>query len=313
MESCTSQVRNRVTRDALRVRLRRRLHERAIELFILINGVVAVVVLLGVLALLIKEGFPAFYETPLLEFLFGSKWYPISDPPVYNVFSFFAATLVVTGIATFVSLPIGVGCAIFLAEIASRTVRDIVKPLIEMLSGVPSVVMGVIGLMLLSPVVQQSFALNTGLCAMTAGIMLAFMKVPIVISVAEDALSAVPREFREASYALGANRWQTIRHVCVPAALSGIGAAVMLGVAMAIGETMTVLMVAGGSTSLSFSPFDPMRPMTATIAAEINNAVRGGPQYHALFGIGLVLFVITFFINIIADWIMVRQRRKFSA
>jgi len=300
------------TKAALSLKFGRRLNERGIELFIMLNGVLAVVVLLGVFVLLVKEGAPAFVNNSPWEFLFGSRWYPISDPPVFNTFAFFLATVVVTGVATIIALPIGVGCAIYLAEIASARVRDAVKPLIEMLSGVPSVVMGVIGLMLLSPVVQRTFDLNTGLCGMTAGIMLAFMKVPIVISIAEDALTAVPREFREASYALGANRWQTIRHVCVPAALSGITAAAMLGIAMAIGETMTVLMVAGGATAPNLSPLEPMRPMTATIAAEINNATRGDGQYQALFAIGLVLFVLTFIINMIADWVMRRQKRKFS-
>lgn len=311
-ESCNTKTRGPTTRAQLSTRFGRRLNERAIELFIMLNGVLAVVVLLGVFVLLAKEGAPAFYHTSPWEFLFGSKWYPISDPPSFNILSFLMATAAVTGVATVIALPIGVGCAIYLAEIASSRVRDTVKPLIELLSGVPSVVMGVIGLMLLSPVVQRTFDLSTGLCGMTAGIMLAFMKVPIVISIAEDAMTAVPREFREASYALGANRWQTIRHVCVPSALSGITAAAMLGVAMAIGETMTVLMVAGGSTALNLSPFEPMRPMTATIAAEINNATRGGDQYQALFAIGLVLFVITFVINMLADWVMRRQKRKFS-
>ncbi len=299
-------------REALSVRARRRLVEKAIEVFLLINGVLAVVVLIGVFFLLLWEGLPAFFHTPPFEFLFGSNWYPISDPPVFNIFSFFAATLVVTGIATLVSLPIGLGCAIYLAEIAPPAVRETVKPMIELLSGIPSVVMGVIGLMLLSPYVRAMFNLNTGLCALTAGFMLAFMKVPIIISMTEDALTAVPKEFREASYALGANKWQTIVHVCIPAALSGISAAGMLGVAMVIGETMTVLMVAGGSTALSFSPFSPMRPMTATIAAEINAAVYRGPQYQALFAMGLVLFVITFIINVVADLVMTHQRKKFS-
>ncbi len=309
-KGCSTERPEPATRAALTTRLGRRLHERAIELFIMLNGVVAVIVLAGVFVLLAREGTPALFQP--WEFLFGTKWYPISDPPVFNIFSFFVATFVVTGVATIIALPIGVGCAIYLAEIASSKVREVVKPLIELLSGVPSVVMGVIGLMLLSPVIQRMFDLDTGLCAMTAGVMLAFMKVPIVISIAEDALTAVPQEYREASYALGSNKWQTIRYVCVPAALSGITAALMLGVAMAIGETMTVLMVAGGSMALSLSPFEPMRPMTATIAAEISNATLGGDQYRALFAIGLVLFTITFFVNMVADSVMRRQKRKFS-
>jgi phosphate transport system permease protein len=286
--------------------------EKAVEVFILLNGLLAIAVLIGIFILLLIEGIPAFFHTPFWEFLGGTLWYPVSDPPVFGILPFFVATLVVTVISTAIAVPLGVACAIFLAEIAPDKVRETVKPFIEMLSSVPSVVMGVIGLILLSTWLQQALNLNTGLCALTAGVMLSLMSLPVVVSISEDALTAVPREFREASLALGATRWQTIRHVTVPAALSGITAAVMLGVGRAIGETMTVLMVAGGAVALNFSPLDPMRPMTATIAAEINNAVRGGIQYQALFAIGLVLFVLTFFVNFAADQVLERQKRKFQ-
>lgn len=288
-----------------------RWREKGIELFILANGVLAVVVLIGIFILLLKEGLPAFLYTPPWDFLFGRKWYPVSDPPTFGILPFITATMVVTAVATVFAVPIGIACAIFLAEIAPEKVRETLKPLVELLAGVPSVVMGVIGLIILATIVQQIFDLSTGLCALTAGIMLALMSVPIVVSISEDALTAVPREYREASYALGATRWQTIRHVCVPAAISGITAAIMLGVGRAIGETMTVLMVAGGAIALNISPLEPMRPMTATIAAEINNAVRGGLQYQALFAIGLVLFILTFLVNYAADQVLERQKRKF--
>jgi phosphate transport system permease protein len=156
------------------------------------------------------------------------------------------------------------------------------------------------------------FQLNTGLCGLTAGIMLAFMSLPVIVSVSEDALTAVPDEFRQASYALGATKWETIRHVSIPAALSGIAAAVMLGVGRAIGETMTVLMAAGGALGVPLSPVDPMMPMTAAIASGIGNAVRGGPQYQALFAIGLVLFVMTLIVNLFADKVLEAQKRKFA-
>jgi len=160
--------------------------------------------------------------------------------------------------------------------------------------------------------VQSAFNLNTGLSGLTAAIMLSMMSLPIIVSVSEDALRAVPREFREAAYALGATKWETIRHVCIPGALSGIAAAVMLGVGRAIGETMTVLMVAGGALAVPYSPTEPMMPMTAAIASGIGNAVRGGLQYQALFAIGLILFVMTLAVNLIADRVLERQKRKFA-
>jgi phosphate transport system permease protein len=166
--------------------------------------------------------------------------------------------------------------------------------------------------MLLSPLVQSAFNLNTGLCGFTAAIMLSMMSLPIIVSVSEDALQAVPDEFRQAAYALGATKWEMVRHVSIPAALSGITAAIMLGVGRAIGETMTVLMVAGGALAVPHSPTEPMMPMTAAIASGIGNAVRGGLQYQALFAIGLVLFIMTLSVNVIADRVLERQKRKFA-
>jgi len=289
-----------------------RLGERLIEGWIYLAGLLAIVVLLGIIVLLIKEGVPIFLDTPPWEFFFGTKWYPVSEPPTFGIMPFFVATLWVTIVATAISVPIGVACAAYLSEVAPDGVRETVKPVIELLAGIPSVVMGFIGLMLLSPLVQSAFNLNTGLAGLTAGIMLAFMSLPIIISVSEDALRAVPDGFRQASYALGANKWETIWHVCIPAAISGITAAVMLGVGRAIGETMTVLMVAGGALAVPVSPTDPMMPMTAAIASGIGNAVRGGLQYQALFAIGLILFILTLFVNLIADRVLERQKRKFQ-
>jgi len=288
------------------------LGEKFIEGWIFLAGLLAIAVLLGIIALLIKEGMPIFLHTPPWEFFFGTKWYPVSEPPTFGIMPFFVATLWVTVIATAISVPVGVACAAYLAEVAPDSVRETVKPVIELLAGIPSVVMGFIGLTLLSPLVQSAFNLNTGLAGLTAGIMLAFMSLPIIISVSEDALRAVPDEFRQASYALGANKWETIWHVCIPSALSGITAAVMLGVGRAIGETMTVLMVAGGALAVPISPTDPMMPMTAAIASGIGNAVRGGLQYQALFAIGLILFILTLAVNLLADRVLERQKRKFA-
>jgi phosphate transport system permease protein len=289
-----------------------RFGEKFIEGWIFLAGLLTIVILLGIVVLLIKEGVPIFLHTPPWEFFFGTKWYPVSEPPTFGIMPFFVATLWVTLVATAISVPIGVACAAYLAEVAPAKVRETVKPIIEILAGIPSVVMGFIGLMLLSPLVQSAFNLNTGLCGLTAGIMLALMSLPIIVSVSEDALRAVPDEFRQASYALGATKWETIRHVCIPAALSGITAAVMLGVGRAIGETMTVLMVAGGALAVPISPTDPMMPMTAAIASGIGNAVRGGLQYQALFAIGLILFTLTMAVNVVADRVLERQKRKFA-
>ena len=294
------------------LRQRRRLGERSIEALIFFNGLLAIVVLLGVLILLLREGLPIFLHTSPLEFFFGTRWYPVSEPPTFGIMPFFVATLMVTAVATAIAVPIGIGCAAYLAEVAPANVRETIKPVIELLAGIPSVVMGFIGLMLISPLVQSFFDLNTGLCGLTAGIMLSLMSLPIIVSVSEDALHAVPNEFREASLALGATRWETIRHVSIPAALSGIIAAVMLGVGRAIGETMTVLMVAGGALAIPLSPAEPMMPMTAAIASGIGNAVRGGLQYQALFAIGLILFIMTLAVNLIADRVLERQKRKFA-
>lgn len=302
------------TTAGLEKALRRRWRpgEKFIEGWIFLAGILAIIILLGIIALLMKEGLPAFFETPPWEFLFGTDWYPVSEPPTFGIASFFVATFWVTVVATALSLPVGVACAAYLAEVAPTKVRETVKPVIEILSGFPSVVMGFIGLALLSPLVQSMFDLPTGLTGLAAGIMLGFMSLPIVISISEDALSAVPDDFRQASYALGATKWETIWHVSLPAALSGITAAIMLGVGRAIGETMTVLMVAGGALAVPVSPAESMMPMTAAIASGIGNAVRGGPQYQALFAIGLILFIVTLGVNLIADRVLERQKRKFQ-
>ena len=294
------------------LRRRRRIGEKLIESWIIFAGLLSIIVLLGIIVLLFKEGMPIFLDTPPWEFLFGTRWYPVSEPPTFGIMPFFVSTLWITLVATLISVPVGIACAAYLAEVAPDKVRETVKPIIEILAGFPSVVMGFIGLMLLSPAVRSIFNLSTGLTGLTAGIMLAMMSFPIIISVSEDALRAVPDSFRQGSYALGATRWETIRHVSIPAALSGIAAAIMLGVGRAIGETMTVLMVAGGALAVPVSPAEPMMPMTAAIASGIGNAVRGGLQYQALFAIGLILFLITLAVNLIADRVLERQKRKFT-
>ena len=291
---------------------RLRLGERVIEGWIFLAGMLSIVVLLGIIFILLKEGLPIFTHTNPWDFLFGTHWYPYADSPVFGIASFFVSTLMITLISTAVAVPVGVACAAYLSEVAPPKVADTIKPIIEILAGIPSVMMGFIGLALLSPFVQSLFNLNTGLCGLTASIMLSLMSLPIIVSVSEDALHVVPHEFKEASYALGATKWETIWHVSIPSALSGIAAAIMLGVGRAIGETMTVLMVAGNALAVPASPTDPMTAMTAAIANSIGNAVRGGVQYQAIFAIGLVLFILTLGVNIIAERVLERQKRKFT-
>ena len=294
------------------LRRRWRLGEKFIEGGIFLASLLSIVVLLGIVAILLRQGLPIFSYAPPWEFLFGTRWYPVSEPPTFGITSFFVATLWVTIIATAIAVPVGVACAAYLAEVASSRIRETVKPIIELLAGIPSVVMGFIGLLLLSPLIQSLFNLNTGLCGLAAGIMLSLMSLPIIVSVSEDALHAIPDEFRQAAYALGTTKWEVVRHVSIPAALSGIAAAIMLGIGRAIGETMTVLMIAGGALAVPVSPTQPMMPMTAAIASGIGNAVRGGLQYQALFAVGLLLFFLTLAVNLIADSVLERQKRKFE-
>ena len=310
LQQNTAPTAARVPGRGLKRRLR--LGERVIEGWIFLAGMLAIVVLLGIIFILLKEGLPIFAHTNPWDFLFGTRWYPLADPPVFGITPFFVSTLWVTLISTAVAVPVGVACAAYLSEVAPPKVSETVKPIIEILAGIPSVMMGFIGLALLSPFVQSLFNLPSGLCGLTAAIMLSLMSLPIIVSVSEDALHAVPKEFKEASYALGATKWETIWHVCIPSALSGIAAAIMLGVGRAIGETMTVLMVAGNALAVPASPTDPMTTMTAAIANSIGNAVRGGVQYQAIFAIGLVLFILTLAVNIIAERVLERQKRKFA-
>jgi phosphate transport system permease protein len=221
-----------------------------------------------------------------------------------------AASFWVTLGALFFCVPLGVGSALYIHELASTRQRAFLKPLIELLASIPSVVYGFFGMAIAAPFLQKMLNLPTGLCAFTASLILGIMAVPTVTSIAEDALACVPNSFREASLAVGANRWQTLTQVVLPAAGSGISTAIILGMSRAIGETMTVLMVAGGAAVMPASFFQPVRPMTSTIAAEMGEAVMGGLHYNALFSIGLVLFLITLVFNGCAELISRRFRIK---
>jgi len=282
------------------------MRERAIEHLLLFCASLSIVFLAGITVTLFKEGLPIFTVISPFKFLFGRYWYPTYDPPDFGILPLILGSLWVTVGALLVAVPLGVGSAMYISELAHPKLGEILKPLMELLASVPSVVYGFFGMAFLGPMVQRLFNLPVGLNCFTASVILGMMALPTVASIAEDAISAVPRELREASYALGAMKWETITKVVLPAASSGIITGVILGFGRAIGETMTVLMVAGGAAVIPRSIFQPVRPMTATIAAEMGEAPMGSEHYHALFGIALVLFFITLGFNLLAN--RVRKR-----
>jgi len=270
----------------------------------------SLVFLLGIILILFQQGLPIFRIVNLFEFIGGKAWYPTAEPAEFGILPLILGTLWITLGAMLFCIPVGIGSALFLHEIAGFRLRSILKPIIEILAGIPSIVYGFFGMVIIAPFLQNLLDIPIGQCALTASLILGVMAVPTVCSLAEDALNFVPKSFREASYALGANRWQTLTRVIIPAAGSGISTAIILGMSRIVGETMTVLMVAGGAAVIPKSFLEPVRPMTATIAAEMGEAVVGSPHYHALFAIGLVLFLITMAFNIIAEIISRNYRLK---
>ncbi len=276
--------------------LRKKEKVASFVLFLVTLSSVAFVI--GIIAVLFVEGLPALFQVPLGEFFLGKRWYPVSSPPSFGLLPLLLGSLFVTLGGLSFAVPLGFFSAIFLSEICPRRIRELLKPVIEMLAGIPSVVYGFFGVLLLAPLLRKLLELPTGLTAFTASLLLGIMAVPVVVSVIEDALAAVPRDYREAALALGATRWETIKMVVIPAASSGIGAAVVLGAGRIIGETMTVLMVAGGAAIIPRSFFQPVRTMTATIAAEMAETSFGSLHYRVLFLVALVLFGITLLFDI---------------
>ncbi len=262
--------------------------------------------LFGIMIILFTEGLPIFKQVSPLSFLFGKHWYPVHEPPEFGILPLIIASFMVTIGAIIVALPLGLGVAIYTSEISHPRIREFVKPVIEMLAGIPSVIYGFFGMVILAPLFQRLLNLPIGLTGGTAAVILGVMALPTVASIAEDSLSSVPKHLREASFALGANKWETITRTVIPAAKSGILTAVILGIGRAIGETMTVLMVAGGSAVIPKRLFTPVRPLTATIAAEMGEAPMGGTHYHSLFAIGILLFLITVGLSLIAEWMKER-------
>lgn len=270
-----------------------------------------VILLVGMFAFLLVNGFGMFTQVGVGEFFFSTHWNPSSVVDLqWGIVGLFLGTVMIAFGSLFFAVPFGLALAIYLSELASPRVREILKPIIEMIAGIPSVVLGLVGLLYIAPLVAKTFNLSNGLNALTASLLVGIAAVPTIASLCEDALSGISGRLREASWALGATRFRTIRSILIPAAKSGIGAAVMLGLGRAIGETMVVLMVAGNSLAFPNSFLDPVRPMTATIAIEIREVVVGDLHWQSLFAIGLVLFVLTFLLNSLTDLLVHKRSAK---
>jgi phosphate transport system permease protein len=314
--------------------------EKAVELIVSSVGLISVIVLLFIGLFLFKEAFYIFYKAGVLKVIFGKAWYPTYDPPSFGMFPLIMGTLAVTILTALMAIPLGLATAVYIAEIAHYKVKEFLKPLIEMLASFPSVVLGFFGMVVIAPVLSNwlspilseklpeilrstsipfisttlaDFCYNklfitSGLNISTAALMLTVRAIPVITSIAEDALTAVPRTYREASYSLGAGKWETIWRVVIPASVSGLSVAIILGVGTIIGETMIVLMVAGGAAVVPFWIFDPARPMPAAIAAEMAEAPYQSLHYHALFGVGAILLLITFVLSLISDFISKKYR-----
>ena len=282
--------------------------EFAIETLIRLMGLSTIGFVILILAFLVNEGAPLFWQVPLSSLL-DTRWYPTFD--LYGILPLILGSLFVTFLALVLAVPLGVITAVFVREVAPAWARDILKPLIEVLAGIPSVVLGFFGMRYISPIVREVLGAPTGLTALTGALVLGYMALPTLISVAEDALDAVPKTYRDAGLAMGASRWQTIWRVTVPAARPGIVTAIMLGMGRAIGETMAVMMVTGNAARMPLgldALMKPVRTMTATIAAEMGEVAKGSLHYRALFGIGIILFAITFLINLAAASVMFKKR-----
>ncbi|AKL98417.1 phosphate ABC transporter permease subunit PstC [Endomicrobium proavitum] len=284
--------------------------EKFIKAIFCVIGFSSLLFLLAIVVSLFKGSCLSLTDINQLTFLFSSDWAPYYDPAEYGILSLIISSVFVSLVAGLICVPLGLGTALYLYELAGSKQRKILKPVIEILSGIPSIVFGFFGLAVLAPFMRSALRLPSGLCVLTAAIILGVMTIPVITSIAEDALSFVPKSFREASYALGGNRWQTLIKVIVPAAASGISTSVILAISRIMGETMIVLMIAGGATAIPTSLFSPARPMTSTIAAEMGEAAYGSLHFSALFEIGLILFFITLILNYIAEKISKKYRLK---
>ena len=285
--------------------------DKAVQALVFVGGISAIVFIISIFVFISKEGLGFVAgRFDIVEFFGSPNWRPTSENrPTYGALALIAGTASVTGMAMLVSVPFSLGAAIYIGEFATGRTREVLKVLVELLAAIPSVVWGFIGLSIMNPLIIKLFNVPVGLNVLNAGVILGLMAAPIMTTIAEDALKAVPDSYREASEALGATRWQTIFQVVLPASKNGLVAAVLLGVGRGFGETMAVLMASGHSINLPTSPFDSVRALTATIAAELGETAAGSDHYRALFTLGILLFLVTFLINLAAD-LMVRGRLK---
>ena len=285
--------------------------DKAVQALVFTGGVSAIVFILGIFVFISREGFTfVFGELSFIEFFTSIEWRPTSlNDPQYGALALIVGTASVTGLAMLVAVPFSLGAAIFIAEFATGRTRESLKVLVELLAAIPSVVWGFIGLTMVSPLIIETFNQPVGVGVLNSGIILGLMAAPIMTTIAEDALKAVPDSYREAAEAMGATRWQVIWQVVIPAGKNGLVAAILLGVGRGFGETMAVLMASGHSINIPTSPFDSVRALTATIAAELGDAPRGSEHYQALFTLGIFLFIVTFSINLAAD-VAVRGVKK---
>lgn len=268
----------------------------------------SIIIVVLVFLFLGKESVPFIAKYGLSD-LVGTLWQPVSfEDEQFGMLPLITGSVLVTLLATIFAVPFGVVSAIYIAEMASPFEREVWKPVIEMLAGIPSVVLGFFGLVVVAPLVKEWLHLDSGLNALTGSLLLALMAIPTIITISEDAIRNVPKSYKEASYAVGASKLQTIWKVTVPAALSGIVAAVMLGLGRVVGETMAVMMVTGNAAIITFSPTQPVRTMTATIAAEMGEVPVGSDHYYALFVVGVVLLIMTFSLNMVAQWVLKKYR-----
>jgi phosphate transport system permease protein len=284
--------------------------ETLITILIRICGYSAVVFVLLIFFFLLREGLPALAEVKLGN-LISTRWYPIENQ--FGILPLITGSIIVTITAMLIAIPFGIGTAVFLSEIAPRWLREVLKPLVELLGGLPSVVLGFLGILVLAPYLRTLLNIPTGLTALAGGLLLGGISVPTTVSIAEDALDSVPQEYRQGALAIGATKWQTIWRVTLPAARSGVLTALMLGIGRTIGETMAVMMVTGNAPVMAVklaSIFSPVRTMTATIAAEMGEVANGSTYYHVLFFIGLVLFIISLVVNIIASSVVFRSKKR---
>ena len=287
----------------------KRIKEKAIYFFFFFTGILAVIILLGIFLMLLLNGLQTFKDVRFSDFFFGTVWNPSAyKESSYGILSMVVSTFMVTLGAMVIAVPLGIGTATYIAEIASERIKNFLRSVIGILAGIPSVVIGFIGIVLVGPFIAKVFNLSSGLNALNGSILLAAMSLPTIISISEEAIREVPKNYKVASYALGANRWTTLVRVTIPAAFSGIIVSIMLGIGRAIGETMTVLMVTGNAPAMPHSFFDSVRTMTATIAIEMGEVPYGTTHYYSLFAIGAVLFLISLGVNLVAELVTAKYR-----